>query len=265
MGDAGSETVETNAARVHGLAIALEASRSIDPRDVLLGLDRYVRPPPEGASNASHAIVRAALEPALEVVRAAGDGPVLAATLANAACAMGALADFVEAKKLLAEASERATDDPDRFRSVSYASVKVSFWAGEVGTTVALLEETLLPEEPRARQEMLLLFSMAVVMVGGRSALARGLDLVSRAEAILSHRHPPAPSRRERIPSLSPTARSTVTSASSSRANTRRRPTLQSPRSRSRGAQGYASTSSPTCTTRASSTFAWGSGIARAR
>ncbi|MGO8995413.1 MAG: serine/threonine-protein kinase PknK, partial [Polyangiaceae bacterium] len=34
VGDAGSETVETNAARVHGLAIALEASRSIDPRDV---------------------------------------------------------------------------------------------------------------------------------------------------------------------------------------------------------------------------------------
>jgi serine/threonine protein kinase/tetratricopeptide (TPR) repeat protein len=199
VGDAALETVEVVGARVHALASALEASRSIDARDVMTGLERYIEPLDVGASNASHAVVGAALERSLQVVRAADSGPSLPATLADAACALGALADFVGAKKLLAEAGMRAADDPSRFRCVQYASTKIAAWALDLGTTVALLEETILPAEPRARLEMLLHFAMAVVMVDGRSALARSLDLVSRAEAILAARVGGEPPREDPV------------------------------------------------------------------
>jgi tetratricopeptide (TPR) repeat protein len=184
VGDASTETVDAIDARVSALARALEASRSLDARDVIVGLERYVQLDATAAKS-SHAVVHAALERALRVVRAA-NGPSLASALANAGCALGAIADFAGARTLLAEASACAEDDPIRSLHVRYASAKIAFWAGELGTIVALLEDSVLPEEPRARLEMLLILAMAVVMADGRAALSRGLDLVSRAEAILS-------------------------------------------------------------------------------
>ena len=44
---------------------------------------------------------------------------------------------------------------------------------------------TILPEDPRARLKILLILARSVVQAGGRDALGRGLDFVSRAEAIL--------------------------------------------------------------------------------
>ena len=185
VGNPATETADAVSARVRALARALEASRSIDAGDALTGLESYVGPLDVGASGAPSAILRAALERSLQVMRAAGDDRRLAAVLADAARALGALADFSGAEELLAEASARAGDDASLLQTVRHASAKVAFLAGKSGTIAALLEETVLPDDPRARMEMLLIFAMAVVMVDGRAALARGLDFVSRAEAIV--------------------------------------------------------------------------------
>ena len=107
--------------------------------------------------------------------------------LAHAACALGALSDFVSAKRLLAEATDRAAEDESRLRVVRYASAKVAFWAGEAGAVVDLLGEAVLPADPRLRMEMLLILAMSMVMVDGRDAFTRGLDLVLRAEALVGH------------------------------------------------------------------------------
>jgi serine/threonine protein kinase len=182
IGDPNVETVDVVAARVQALAAAVEASRTLDARDALAGLERFVAPVETTGPGATCALVQAALERWLKVLRTGDDRRALATILADAACALGALADFGGARALLAEANTER--DLRVQRLVRYASAKVAFWAGESGATLALLEETVLPENPRARSEMLLMLAMAVVMTDGRAGLARGLDFVSRAEAI---------------------------------------------------------------------------------
>ena len=183
------EEQETDAiaARVHLLATALEASRTLDARETIAGLERHVRFDVAGPG-ASRAIVDAALERALARVRQVDPHRALPAILADAACAVGALSDFVGARKLLAEASAPTAGDDAPLPSIRYASAKVSFWRGEAGAALELLADMLLPEDPRTRVNILLILAWSVVTAEGRSALGRGLDFVSRAEAILAAR-----------------------------------------------------------------------------
>ncbi len=172
-------------ARVRLLAQAVEAGRTLDPLETLAGLERHV-PFDPNAPRTAIALVHVALERALRELRASDPGKVLPPILADAACAVGALSDFEGAKKLLAEAARAAAEDEVKHPEVRYASAKVAFWAGEAGTALDLLADALLPEDARARFHILLILAWSVVMVSGRDALARGLDFVSRAEAILA-------------------------------------------------------------------------------
>jgi tRNA A-37 threonylcarbamoyl transferase component Bud32 len=187
VGDAASEAAITIEPRVRLLAAALEATRSLDVRDVLTGLERHLGVDPR-APPASRTLVVHALDRALAPLRARDADPTVPAILVHAACAVGALADFGVAKRLLAEATERAGEDAPQRRAVTYASAKVAFWGNDAVTAVELLADTLLPEDPRLRLEMLLILAWGVVMVDGHEALARGLDFVSRAEAIRTAR-----------------------------------------------------------------------------
>jgi hypothetical protein len=128
-------------------------------------------------------MVRAIVDRALESLRVA-KYPGLVATLASAATAVGALADFTAARSLLDEATARAVGDDEVLGRIRYASATIAFWSGDAGSGVELLAESTLPEEPAARRQSLLMLACAVVMVGGRAALARGLDLVGQAEAV---------------------------------------------------------------------------------
>jgi tetratricopeptide (TPR) repeat protein len=184
VGDPSTETADAITNRIDLLARSIEANRNIDVRDVLAGLERHLASFPAGSFAGSHEVVHAALERPLDALRSA-NASVLPDALVRAARALGALVDFAGAKRLLAEATARAKDDDLRVREARYASAKVAFWAGEMGTTVELLVETLLPEDPRERFEMVLLLAVAVVSLDGRPALARGLDFVGRAEALL--------------------------------------------------------------------------------
>jgi hypothetical protein len=188
VGDAGVETTEAISARVRLLASALGATRRLDAPDVIAGLEERVPSFDPRAPGAGRGVVEAALERSLAPLRTRGDGRALPLILAQAACALGALSDFAGARQLLTEARERATEIEPQLRHVAYASAKVAFWSGDGGAAVALLAETVLPEDEGARTEMLLILAMAVVHIDGRAALARGLDFVSRAEAILGAR-----------------------------------------------------------------------------
>jgi tetratricopeptide (TPR) repeat protein len=172
-------------ARVHLLAIALEAGRTLDAREAITGLERHVRFDAEVAG-APRAMVHAAIERTLARLRQSDPRRELPAILADAACAVGALSDFVGAQKLLAEASALAANDDAPYSSIRYASAKVSSWKGEAGAALEILGDTLLPEDLRARVNILLILARSVVIAEGREALARGLDFVSRAEAILA-------------------------------------------------------------------------------
>ena len=131
--------------------------------------------------------MHAALHPSIEALRARGENDLLARVFWRA-CGVrpgGATADFAGAKKLLGEASSLATEGSSASRIAVQAAAKVSFWAGETATAIELLAESVLPEDPRARLDSLLLLAVAVVTVDGRTALVRGLDYIARAEAIL--------------------------------------------------------------------------------
>jgi eukaryotic-like serine/threonine-protein kinase len=172
------------APRVHLLATALEAGRTLDAGETLAGLERHVAFD-AGAPGASRALVHAAIERALRGLREADPRRALPLLLADAACAIGALSDFEGAKRLLAEAAGLSANEEAKHPAVLYASAKVAFWAGEAGVALELLGDALLPEDPQLRLQILLILAWSVVMVGGKSALGRGLDFVSRAEAIL--------------------------------------------------------------------------------
>ncbi|MGO8997177.1 MAG: protein kinase domain-containing protein [Polyangiaceae bacterium] len=165
------------------LADALTATRSIDAADVIAGIDGHVPPFDTSAPDAGCTMARVILNRALELLRGARH-PGLVATLASAASAVGALADFAAAKSFLDEATAQAAHDDEALRRIRYASATIAFWSGDAGSGVELLAESTLPEEPAARRQSLLMLACAVVMMDGPAALARGLDLVSQAEAV---------------------------------------------------------------------------------
>ncbi len=164
------------------LAYTLTATRSIDVADVVAGIDGHVPRFDTSAADAGRTTPCALVDRALELLRVAKH-PGLIATLASAATAVGALADFAAAKSFLDEATDLAAGDDDALRRIRYASATIAFWSGNAGSVVELLGESVLPEEPAARRQSLLMLALSVVMVGGRAALAHGLDLVSRAAA----------------------------------------------------------------------------------
>ncbi|HEY2514704.1 MAG TPA: protein kinase, partial [Polyangiaceae bacterium] len=155
------------------LAGALTATRSIDAADVFEGLDGHVPRFETSAADAGRTMTLALLDRVLELLRAANH-PGLVATLASAATAIGALADFAAAKALLDEAASKAVGDEAALRRIRYGSATVAFWSGNGSFVVELLSERSLPEEPAAQRQSLLMLAVSVVMVGGRAALARG-------------------------------------------------------------------------------------------
>jgi eukaryotic-like serine/threonine-protein kinase len=184
LADVMVEGVETVATRVRQFADALEVTRRIDTRDVVEGLERHL-PWIDGALPSSPAaIVNLALERTLDALRRTSDECV-PVVLACAGSALGAIADFEGAKRLLLEAATRAGANGVIAQQVRYASAKVAFWMGEYGAVIAHLSNTLLPSDSKERLEMLLILATAVVSHDGKDALARGLDYVSRAEALV--------------------------------------------------------------------------------
>jgi tetratricopeptide (TPR) repeat protein len=191
VGDPAKESVEAVAARVRCLARSLSTSRGLDPWDVASGLAPHVAALEGGATSTAQAIVTAALEPSLQALRSANEA-LLPAILADAACALGAVADQAGARRLLAEATARASDDTLALRDVLHASAKVAAWNGEMALVAEHLLQTVLPFDPRARLESLLMLAMAVAWVDGRAGLARGLGYVARAEALVRSELPRA-------------------------------------------------------------------------
>ena len=170
--------------RVRLLAATLEATRRINAHDVMTGVERHVSPPIDAMSTGGAQLVRFALD---GVIAGLKDVQPSSATriLAHAATSLGALSSFDGAKEILALARSHAGRDEALQRLVRYASARVACWAGELGAVVETLSDTLLPEEPRDRIEMLLILARSIVSVEGRSALSHGLDYVNRAEALL--------------------------------------------------------------------------------
>ena len=172
--------------RLRVLADGLEIARRIDSRDVVSGLEGHLRLPADAyGSPSTRTIAHLAIERTLESFRSA-PASVIATAFSRAACALGALSDFAAAKSLIARAVVMVPDDDASGRALRYASAKVSFWEGEWGEVVENLSTTLLPADTRERVTMLLLLATAVVSVDGREALARGLEYVSRAQALVS-------------------------------------------------------------------------------
>ena len=189
VGDAATETEDAIAARVRLLGTALKATRHLDTRDVMTGLERHVPPLDASGPTGARAIVHAALERALGPLRAR-DTPAarrsLPAVLADAACALGAISDFPDAKTLIAEAAAAADDDVAQIRIVRCVSARIAFWACEFGASMEIAGDTLLPMDARDRLEMFVILAIAAVCVDGRDALSRGLDFVSRGDALLA-------------------------------------------------------------------------------
>jgi tetratricopeptide (TPR) repeat protein len=161
------------------MADALEASRHLDTREVMMGLERHV------AMKESRTVAHAALDRCVS-------GDALPIVIGHAARALGALSDFTSARRLIDDATARAGSDEMALRRVRYASAKLAYAAGDWGTAVLLLSGTLLPDDRRERVEVLLILAMCVVAVGGTSALAHGLDFASRAEALIDEDDPVA-------------------------------------------------------------------------
>jgi len=184
VGDATVETAIAISTRIHLLASALGATRSLDAREVITGLERHAPALETSSREQSGSVVSIVLERTLDALRAGRESSHLAGMLADAACALGALADFVGAKRLLAEATARDAEDYARLRATRYAAAKIAYWENDGAAAVELLAETVLPADPGERFDILLILAWAVVMVDGRAALPRALDFVSRAEAI---------------------------------------------------------------------------------
>jgi len=186
LGDLPAEGPEAISARVRLLDDAVETTRRIDARDVMDGLERYVSIPDEArASGALQTVVHVALDRAIEALRGIEDASTLSIVLARGGCALAALSDFKEARRLLDEATALAEDDGPRLWHAHYASAKAAFWAGEYGSVVELLSSVVLPTDPRERVDMLLFLATATVAVLGPEGLDRGLAHVTRAESLL--------------------------------------------------------------------------------
>jgi eukaryotic-like serine/threonine-protein kinase len=186
VADLEQESEDVVLSRIRLLGDALEATRRIDTSDVTDGLDRHLNmtdgPPGLGTART---VAHAALERAMGMLKTKGDKNAVTTALARSSCALAALSDFEGARRLLAEATACAGADEGHLQSVRHASAKVAFWMGEYGLAVETLSGTLLPTDWRERLEILLILATAVVSIDGREALARGLDYVSRAEALV--------------------------------------------------------------------------------
>ena len=165
------------------LADVLTATRSIDAADVREGIEETVPHLAASGPDLGRTMTRGLLDRALDLLRAAHH-PGLMTTLASAATVTGALADFGTARGFLAEAGALAGDDEAALGRIRYASATVAFWSGNAVSVVEILGESPPLREPGARRQSLLILAWSLVAVGGRSALARGLDLITQAEAI---------------------------------------------------------------------------------
>jgi len=186
LGDLPAEGAEAISDRVRLLDDAIETTRRIDARDVMTGLDRHVALPDNARGSGNlYTVVHVALDRAIDALRGQDDPAVLSTVLARGGCALAALSDFKEARRLLTEATTLAGDDGPRLWNAHYASAKAAFWAGEYGSVIELLSSAVLPSDPRERVDMLLFLATATVAVDGRDALHRGLAHIGRAEALL--------------------------------------------------------------------------------
>ena len=179
------ETEQTIAARVHVFARALEATRTLDHREVPRGLEQHARQPAAGTTLDTRSPLAEILEPSLGTVRAHAQVPIVIATLVDAACAHGSLSDYATARRILDEANSLSAAASVFDDSPARAAAKIAYWAGEWGSAVELLADTILPDDRSARLESLLILAVAVVTVDGKPALLRALDYLARAEAIL--------------------------------------------------------------------------------
>lgn len=175
-----ADNAEAVAARVNLLSRALKATRRLEDRDILAGLPDRVVP------RAGGPLIVSALDRAHAPFRTQPPSSSFVPILSESALATAALSLFDDAQRLLDEAAEVAGGDEQLLRHVRWASARVAFLQGRLGTTWETLSQTVLPEDPRLRLEMLLMLAIAVVSVHGREALDRGLDFVSRAEALLA-------------------------------------------------------------------------------
>jgi hypothetical protein len=184
---AGDDAERMIPARIRLLSDALEATRGIDATGVTTGLERHVDLPSGSSGPSARAsIVDVALERALGALHERTDGVVFAESLVRAGCALGALSDFAGAKKRLEDAAIRLAADETRLREVRAVAAKVAYWSGDFGRVVELLSKTDPTGDSRQRAEMMLALATADVAVNGREGLARGLDVVQRAEHLVA-------------------------------------------------------------------------------
>jgi len=186
--DGSDEEPKGIAARMGLLADALKATRRVDERDVVAGIESWVAlPEQDGPSSSRHTVVYAALDRSLQAMESVGHAAATySIALARAALALGALSEFARARELLERASSIASDDTVGLREIHRASAWITFWAGEYGGVAEILHATVLPADARERLEMLLLLAPAVVAVGGEGALSQGLECLSRAEELVN-------------------------------------------------------------------------------
>jgi hypothetical protein len=163
------------------LAEALEATRLVDASEVLAGIERHVDLSAAHGGEAS--TVQLTLSRALAGLPSTGGQAAVAR--ARAATALAALGDPAGAKRQLEDARRVAVDDALALRTVNHAAAKAAFLAGEAGVAVAILNATVLPDDPRESIDALLILATEGVGVDGREGLARGLECVERAEARL--------------------------------------------------------------------------------
>jgi tRNA A-37 threonylcarbamoyl transferase component Bud32/tetratricopeptide (TPR) repeat protein len=186
VGDPRREEIAAIALRVDLLANALEATRVIDERSVLAGIEPHIRLPEDVETpGEKRTIVHVAIDRVLGALRGVGDSPAISTTFARAAFALAALSDFVGAKRILAEATALAGDDAACLQEVRYSAASVASLAGDFGTVVDVLSAAVLPADRRQRLKMLIALAIAVVGVDGGKALGIGLDYISRAEALV--------------------------------------------------------------------------------
>ncbi len=174
----------TTGARIRMLADALSTTRRIDPTEVVTGLESRVQASSAlRSARSGAALVKAVLDGPLLDLKSSGAASA-APAFAWSAGALAALGDLAGAQTLLAEAQRLAANDESQAREVRYAAAKVASFSGEWGIVGDTLGSTLLPADAQQRTDMLLILAIATVAVDGREALSRGLDMVSRAEAL---------------------------------------------------------------------------------
>lgn len=182
--------------RLRLLAAALKATRHLDHREAVVGLERHMRAA-QGGDGAG--LVRMAAERGMASLGASIGPGELTRILADAGRALAALSAFADAEGLVDRARAAAGDDERLLRHARWAAARIAFWQGDYGATWETLSQTVLPEDGHDRLETLLMLATAVVSVHGPEALVRGLDFVSRAEMLLSSEPSPGSLRQDPV------------------------------------------------------------------